>query len=141
MAPSIAAPFSVSLEICMASGLMTGFAGMSSLYPPKPNATSTTVGPRMAAAKRNLRREPSAVAVTDPELAMPVLTEVEAMPELPEPVAAAAMFDDEAADSRPDDPDPRLIRLRSARISAADWQRRSVSFSRDLRITSLSAGG
>src|SRR5205814_10253307 len=103
-------------------------------------ATSTIVGPRMAAAKRNLRREPSAVAVTDPEPGMAVLSEVEMTPELPEPVTAAT-FDDEAADRRPDDPDPRLIRLRSARISAADWQRRSVSFSRDLRITSFNAGG
>src|SRR5436190_16922044 len=71
------------------------------------------------------------------------------------PWASASVLADEAAAARPDaagipaevdaispdEPDVRLMRLRSARISAADWLRRSGSFSRDFRITSLSAGG
>src|SRR5947209_677130 len=40
-----------------------------------------------------------------------------------------------------EDPDPRLIRFKSARNSAADWQRRSASFSRHLSTTSFMAGG
>src|ERR1700752_4345560 len=49
----------------------------------------------------------------------------------------------ETAAKRPEDadPEPRLMRFKSARISAADWVRRSGSFSSDFRITSLRADG
>src|ERR1700688_1715316 len=54
----------------------------------------------------------------------------------------AAVWVPETGASFPDDaPAPRLIRFKSARSSAADWQRRSASFSRHFRVTSLRAGG
>src|SRR5450432_476609 len=60
-----------------------------------------------------------------------------------EVLAAAVELELRAAAKRPEEPEPepRLMRFKSARISAADWVRRSGSFSRDFRITSLSAGG
>src|SRR5579863_8945693 len=55
-------------------------------------------------------------------------------------LGAAAMLPEEPAADDPD-PEPRLMRLRSARSSAADWVRRSGSFSSDFRITSFNWGG
>src|SRR6476660_61701 len=58
--------------------------------------------------------------------------------------AAATVEPGEAIGSFPELPlalDPRLIRFRSALSSAADWHRRSASFSSAFMTTSLSAVG
>src|SRR5258708_38883302 len=72
-------------------------------------------------------------AIRDADDALSPATEVD--PELTEASAR------ETAPELPVPLDPRLIRFRSARASAADWHRRSGSFSRVFITAPLNPGG
>src|SRR6185437_762086 len=96
---------------------------------------------------RNRRRKPG---LRQPELAGDGCDETVAERGLP--IEAALTPEPEitltsAAEARAVAPElplalePRLMRFRSARTSAALWQRRSESFSKDFSTTSLNANG
>src|SRR6476469_5600593 len=58
-----------------------------------------------------------------------------------EGATSAELAGEGARATRPEELEPRLIRLRSARTSAADCALRSRSFSRHFRMTSPNGGG
>src|ERR1700688_2900807 len=114
----------------MVRGLITDGVYEKCLYRRKPVISSAVItGSRInrhlwrLASAKTAALEGGGVTETDEE-------EEEAAVCIPE---TGASFPDEALA-------PRFIRFKSARSSAADWQRRSASFSRHLRVTSLRAG-